>query len=229
HVARAVKRRRGFDLTVAAIGGPCIAGELAVRRHTGTVITSRDPQFAQALCAMLETDYYHPRPSGDLIGVEVCAAFKNFFAIAVGWAAGHLETLPATENRAFNHNAAAIIFDQAIRELMALTLALGGTAESVWGMPGAGDLYVTCQAGRNSRLGNNLGRGLTYGQTRAGPMKGDTIEGAELGVTVAASLRAMMAEGRLDPAQMPLTRALLEALTGDAPLVVPWAALHRRM
>ena len=23
----------------------------------------------------------------------------------------------------------------------------------MWGMPGAGDLYVTCQAGRNSRLG----------------------------------------------------------------------------
>ena len=42
HVAREVKRRKGFDLTVAAIGGPCIAGELAVRRHTGTVITSRD-------------------------------------------------------------------------------------------------------------------------------------------------------------------------------------------
>jgi glycerol-3-phosphate dehydrogenase (NAD(P)+) len=47
-------------------------------------------------------------------------------------------------------------------------------------MPGAGDLYVTCQAGRNSRLGNNLGRGLTYSRRRNGPMKGDTIEGAEL-------------------------------------------------
>ncbi|MCX7345781.1 MAG: glycerol-3-phosphate dehydrogenase, partial [Alphaproteobacteria bacterium] len=114
HVAREVKRRKGFDLTVAAIGGPCIAGELAVRRHTGTVITSRDGGFARSLCAMLETDYYHPRPSDDVVGVEVCAAFKNFFAIAVGWAAGHLEQLPPTENRAFNHNAAAIIFDQAV-------------------------------------------------------------------------------------------------------------------
>ncbi len=34
HVAREVKRRKGIDLTIAAIGGPCIAGELAVRRHT---------------------------------------------------------------------------------------------------------------------------------------------------------------------------------------------------
>jgi glycerol-3-phosphate dehydrogenase (NAD(P)+) len=226
HVAAEMKRRTGIDLPVAAIGGPCIAGELAVRRHTGTVVTSRDGKFARALCAMLETDYYHPRVSDDVIGVEVCAAFKNFFAIAVGWAAGHLDQLPPTENRAFNHNAAAIIFDQAVRELMELTRALGGADASVWGMPGAGDLYVTCQAGRNSRLGNNLGRGLTYSQTKAGPMKGDTIEGAELGVTVAPALRAMMASGVLLPDRMPLTRALLDALTNDKPLVLPWAMFH---
>lgn len=227
HVASAVKRRTGLDLPIAAIGGPCIAGELAVRRHTGTVITAHDAALAQQLCAMLETDYYHPRASGDVIGVELCAAFKNFFAISVGWAAGHLEKMAPTENRAFNHNAAAIIFDQAIRELMVLTRAHGGTAESVWGMPGAGDLYVTCQAGRNSRLGNNLGRGLTYQQTKDGPMKGDTIEGAELGVTVAETLRRMMGIGALEAHSLPLTNALLDALTKDAPLDIPWAALHR--
>lgn len=227
HVAAEVKRRTGMELTIAAIGGPCIAGELAVRRQTGTVITSHDAGLAQSLCAMFETDYYHPRTSPDVIGVEICAAFKNFFAIAVGWAAGHLEKMPETSNRAFNHNAAAIIFDQAIRELMVLVKAHGGTGENVWGMPGAGDLYVTCQAGRNSRLGNNLGRGLTYKQTKDGPMKGDTIEGAELGVTVAATLRAMMAKGTVDKEALPLTTALLDALTNDTPLDLQWTAFHR--
>jgi glycerol-3-phosphate dehydrogenase (NAD(P)+) len=93
-------------------------------------------------------------------------------------------------------------------------------------MPGAGDLYVTCQAGRNSRLGNNLGRGLTYQQTREGPMKGDTIEGAELGAVAAPALRAMMAEGRLEAKAFPLTNALLDALTNDAPLDIPWRQFH---
>ena len=213
HVAMEVKRRAGIDLKIAAIGGPCIAGELAVRRHTGTVITAHDLGLAQKLCAFFATDYYHPRVSADVIGVEICAAFKNFFAIAVGWAAGHHEKMAATANRAFNHNAAAIIFDQAIRELMVLVRAHGGSGESVWGMPGAGDLYVTCQAGRNSRLGHNLGRGLTYRQTKEGPMKGDTIEGAELGVKVAGTLRAMMAAGTLDAATLPLTNALLDTRT----------------
>ena len=226
-VAAEVKRRTGISLPVAAIGGPCIAGELAVRRHTGTVITAHDVSLAENLCAMLGTDYYHPRVSSDVIGVEICAAFKNFFAIGVGWAAGHQEKMAPTENRAFNHNAAAILFDQAIRELMILVRAHGGTEQSVWGMPGAGDLYVTCQAGRNSRLGNNLGRGLTYSETKAGPMKGDTIEGAELGVTVAATLRAMMARGTLDETALPLTSALLDALTRDTALDIPWANFHR--
>ncbi|MBI2718621.1 MAG: glycerol-3-phosphate dehydrogenase [Rhizobiales bacterium] len=226
HVAAQVKRRTGLALPIAAIGGPCIAGELAVRRHTGTVIASRDLAFAERLCAMLAGDYYHPRASADLIGVEVCAAFKNFFAIAVGWAAGRLETMAASENQAFNHNAAAIVFDQAIIELSRLTGALGGSEASVWGMPGAGDLYVTCQAGRNSRLGHNLGRGLTYRQTKDGPMRGDTIEGAELGVAVASTLAAMMREGRLEASALPLTRALLSALVDDRPLDIPWAEFH---
>ena len=228
YVTVEVKRRAGLDLRIAAIGGPCIAGELAVRRHTGTVITAHDAELTRMLCSFFETAYYHPRVSSDVIGVEICAAFKNFFAVAVGWAAGHHEKMAATENRAFNHNAAAIIFDQAIRELMVLVRAHGGAEQSVWGMPGAGDLYVTCQAGRNSRLGHNLGRGLTYQQTKEGPMKGDTIEGAELGVNVAATLRAMMAAGTLDAAALPLTTALLDALTQDVALEIPWASFHRK-
>jgi len=145
----------------------------------------------------------------------------------VGWAHGKLETLSETENKARNNNAAAILFDQAVREMMELTSALGGSPESVWGMPGTGDLYVTCQAGRNSRLGNHLGRGLTYSAVKAGPMRDDTIEGAELGRAVAASLRSMMASGRLVAEKVPLTRALLEALTGDTPLDPPWSEFHR--
>jgi glycerol-3-phosphate dehydrogenase (NAD(P)+) len=225
-VAEELKQRLGFDVPVAAIGGPCIAGELAARRHTGTVIVSRDAALAQSLTDALSGDYYFPRASTDMIGVEVCAAFKNFFAIAVGWAHGQMEVLEETQNKAKNNNPAAILFDQAVRELMALTLAMGGGAESVWGMPGVGDLYVTCQAGRNSRLGNALGRGLTYAGAKDGPLKGETVEGAELGVAVASSIRGMITSGRLSAEHVPLTLALLDALTNNTPLVPPWPKFH---
>jgi glycerol-3-phosphate dehydrogenase (NAD(P)+) len=226
-VAEALKARLGFDVPVAAIGGPCIAGELAARRPTGTVIVSRNAALAQKLADDFVGDYYMPRTSSDMIGVEACAAFKNFFAIAVGWAHGRNEVLAETQNRAKNNNAAAVLFDQAVREMLVLTSALGGTPESVWGMPGVGDLYVTCQAGRNSRLGNALGRGLTYDQSKDGPLKGETVEGAELGVAVAGSIRGMLTAGKLHSKAIPLTLALLNALTHNIPLEPPWAELHR--
>jgi hypothetical protein len=77
-VQAALEKKLGFKVPVAAIGGPCIAGELAVRRQTGTVIVSHDAALAQSFARDFETDYYHPRTSTDMMGVEVCAAFKNF-------------------------------------------------------------------------------------------------------------------------------------------------------
>jgi hypothetical protein len=76
-------------------------------------------------------------------------------------------------------------------------------------------------------LGNNLGRGMTYKQVKDGPMKGDTIEGAELGVTVAKTLHAMMAKGALDGRSLPVTKALLATLTENRPMSLHWADLHR--
>jgi glycerol-3-phosphate dehydrogenase (NAD(P)+) len=226
-VAGQLKAKLGFDVPVAAIGGPCIAGELAARRHTGTVIVSRDATLAAQLAAMFESDYYLPRASTDMMGIEVCAAFKNFFAIAVGWAHGRMDVMQETQNKAKNNNPAAILFDQSVCELLVLARALGGTAESVWGMAGVGDLYVTCQAGRNSRLGNALGRGLTYAQAKEGPLKGETVEGAELGVAVASAIHGMIAAGKVDGQKLPLTRALLDALTGNTAFHPPWSEMHR--
>lgn len=226
-VSDELKNRLGFDVPVAAIAGPCIAGELAGRRHTGTVIVSRDKALADDLCRQFGGPYYLPMTSTDMMGVEVCAAFKNFFAIAVGWAHGRNEILAETQNKSRNNNAAAILFGQAVREMMALTLASGGTAESVWGMPGVGDLYVTCQAGRNSRLGNALGRGLTYAEAKVGPLKGETVEGAELGLAVSDSIHGMITARKLNADSVPLTLALLSALTQNTPLEPPWALLHR--
>jgi glycerol-3-phosphate dehydrogenase (NAD(P)+) len=225
-VAEGLKDRLGFDVPVAAIGGPCIAGELAARRPTGTVIVSRDIGLAADLAKAFAGDYYHPRTSGDMMGVEVCAAFKNFFAITVGWAHGRQEVLAETENKARNNNAAAILFDQSVRELLVLTKALDGDAASVWGMPGVGDLYVTCQAGRNSRLGHALGRGLSYAEAKAGPLKDETVEGAELGIAVAGYVQALVANGKISAQHIPLTLALLATLTVGVAFAPDWAAFH---
>lgn len=145
----------GLGCPTGAVAGPCIAGELAVRRDTSVVISHRDPAMLRFALDLVAAPYYHARPSADLIGTEVCAAFKNFFAIGVGAALGQLDAAPSTLNDARMHNVAAGLFSQSLLELARLNALLGGDPASVHGLAGTGDLYVTVQGGRNSRMGGS--------------------------------------------------------------------------
>lgn len=222
-VSEALKQRLGFTVPVMAIGGPCIAGELAALRDTLTVITGPDTTLIQHVIDLMSAPYYHARASQDVIGVEVCAAFKNFFALGVGWAQGHLETSQASANSAKMHNLAAGLFTQSLNELAILTTGLGGQIASVQGLAGAGDLYVTCLAGRNSRMGRLLGLGLSYNDAKSNHMPNDTVEGAELAIAIGPQLESMWADGRLPKNRMPLSVAIVKAICHNETLEIPWA------
>ena len=226
-VAGSIEARTGHAVPVTAIGGPCIAGELAVERETSVVFAGEDEQAVARAIGLTEAPFYHARPSGDVVGTEVCAAFKNFYALAVGAAAGLLESSAPAANAAGMHNLSASLFAQAVAEMAILAEACGGRRESAFGLPGAGDLYVTCQAGRNSRMGRLLGLGLSYEEGKLGHMADDTVEGAELALTAGPTLRVMMAAGTLPAERLPLARAILDAICDDRPLILPWATFHR--
>jgi glycerol-3-phosphate dehydrogenase (NAD(P)+) len=227
HVHREVKARTGLDLPVMAVGGPCIAGELAAERDTSVVVTGRDPAEVDAVIELLGARFYHARRSMDVEGVEVCAAFKNFFALAVGASAGQLEVKGRGPNGALMHNIAAGLFTQSLAEMAVLVEACGGQRDTVMGLPGAGDLYVTCQAGRNSRMGRLLGLGMRYRAAKADHMPDDTIEGAELALSLGPTLERMLDTGKLPADAMPLTRAVVDAVCHDRPLAIDWTRFHR--
>lgn len=214
-VAQEFEKRTGRALCVMAVGGPCIAGELAAKRDTTVVVAGDDGGILNGVVDLLETPYYHANTSKDLVGIEVCAAFKNLYAIGVGAANGRLERVGSAENGALMHNLAAALFSQALAELSILVSCFGGDQTSVAGLAGTGDLYVTCQAGRNCRLGRLLGLGLTYSQAKAKHMAGDTIEGAELALMIGPSLDVMFRRRTLAAERMPLTRAIIDAIRRD--------------
>jgi glycerol-3-phosphate dehydrogenase (NAD(P)+) len=226
-VAREIARRTGLTMPVMAIGGPCIAGELAAERDTSVVYAGGDPALLEATAARLGTSYYHPRATADLVGVEVCAAFKNFFAIAVGATAGLLEREGRAANGAALHDLAASLFTQSLLEMTILVEALGGRRETVLGLAGAGDLYVTCQAGRNSRMGRLIGLGHAYSVAKARHMAADTVEGAQLALDLGPTLERMLAEGSLPADRLPLTAAITAAICRDAPLALALDRFHR--
>ncbi len=226
-VAEGLARYDLNGIPVGAVGGPCIAGELAARRDTSVVIVHPDGKLLESILKLVDASYYHPRGSTDLIGVEVCAALKNFYTLAVGYAAGQLEQKGVASNGALMHNLAAGLFSQALAEIRYFVDFLGGRPASVFGLAGAGDLYVTCQAGRNGRMGKFLGSGMLYRDAKSQHMPDDTIEGAELALSIGVTLRQLIENKIIDGAHVPLAISIIEAICDNQHLQIPWNQFYR--
>ncbi len=222
----ALPDRLQHSIAPAAIGGPCIAGELARRIPTAVVFTGRDRPTLERLAAAFSTPYYHVRVSTDPVGVEVCAALKNAYAMAVGIGAGVHERAGLPPGPVAHHNYESAIFAQACIEMTRLVRALGGDSDQVANLAGAGDMLVTCSGGRSSRLGKLLGSGLTFQQARD-RMPGDTLESADVVRVVGGALHAMAARGALQPHAMPLMRHLHEVIVQGATVDMPFQAFFR--
>ena len=59
-----------------------------------------------------------------------------------------------------------------------------GSLSSAYSLPGVGDLYVTSQGGRNTRMGRLLGLGMHDQEAKAKHMLGETIEEVDLAFTM---------------------------------------------
>ena len=205
----------------AAIGGPCIAGEVAARRHSAVVFGSRRTEVLGRLAALMQTSYYHVWQAKDVVGLEVCAAMKNAYTLGVGLAAGLLDRAGGPDNNMNMYNLAAALFAQASVEMVQMVRLLGGSPEYVTGLPGVGDMFVTIQGGRTMRMGRLLGRGLSLDAARR-EMAGETLESVEIVNSAGKALPRLAARGLVKPEDFPLLRLLYRILYEDAPVVFPW-------
>jgi glycerol-3-phosphate dehydrogenase (NAD(P)+) len=208
-------------VALAAIGGPCIAGELAGRRQSCVVFGCRDGRAAERLAAAFRTPYYHVWTTTDLVGLEFCAALKNAYTLGVGMALGVLEKSGGVDAAgAHMHNLAAALFGQACTEIERMLRLAGGTPSLAYGLPGAGDLYVTCMGGRTVRLGTLLGKGHSMAEARE-IMAGVTLESAEIVRVMGQALPRLVAGGRLRPEELPLMRTLIDVVVHGQPVSIP--------
>ena len=203
-----------------AIGGPCIAHELAARRQTCVVFCGPDTKLLSELRDVFQTSYYHIWTSIDMVGVEVCAALKNAYALAVGLAVGLMEKA-GPDGLARMYNPQAAIFAQSCREMRRFLELLGGGVENIDWLPGPGDLYVTVFGGRTVRLGRLLGSGISYADARR-QMAGETLESVEVITRIGRALPGLEARGLVHPDEFPLMRLLHRIIHQGAPVDLPW-------
>ncbi len=210
----------------AAVAGPCIAGELARRVPSCVVLSGADGQMLEPLAALLRTDFYHVFTSTDVIGVELCAALKNAYAMGVAFGAGLHEQRGGTSGSIAMHNYESAVLAQAIGEMSALVQALGGEAATVAGLAGVGDLDVTNNGGRTGRFGRLLGLGLTVDQA-VERMQGATLECLDIIAVMREASRALRERGQLGQDALPLLDHMAEVVLDGAAVDMPFERFFR--
>ncbi len=160
---------------VVAVGGPCLAAELAQGLPTAGVWASADAATAREAGAPFDGRAYQLVYTDDVAGVEYASMMKNVAAIGLGL----LDGLGKPTGEDYK-NAKAALFTKAAHELVELITALGGRSETVFGLAGIGDQLVTSLGGRNRLYGEMVGAGDPPGQTLDELVsRGMTVEGVD--------------------------------------------------
>jgi len=204
--------------SISAVGGPCLATGLANRVHSSVVIANKDILVAKKIAEMINTNYYHTSYSDDINGTEVSAAIKNIFSMAVGAAKGLCSNNVSDEIREKNYlNTASALIKQSIQEMEIFVEHLNGKKETVKGLAGLGDLYVSSGGGRNSKMGAYIGEGMTFSEAKKTKMEKVTVEGADLAIEIGKKVNQ-----DFDKKKLPLMLGMINSITEDKKLELDW-------
>lgn len=141
------------EATPFVLSGPSFAADVAAGRPTAVTLAGEDASDTSDLCLALAGPSLRLYASDDRIGVELAGALKNIYAVACG----------AVEGADLGASARAALMARGFAELGRLVAALGGSATTLTGLSGLGDLTLSCMSGqsRNYRFGRALGAGLS--------------------------------------------------------------------
>ena len=205
-------------INISAVGGPCLAAGLTNKVKSSVVLANQNIDIVKSIGKMISTNYYSTEFSDDLIGVEVCAAVKNIYSMIIGASRGLCSSSASEEIKNKNYlNTAASLMYQSISEMVYFTKFLKGKEETVYGLAGLGDLYVSSAGGRNSKMGEYLGKGLDYKRAKNEFMSNDTVEGAELALEIGPKI---LQEFKKD--KLPLMIGLVESICNNKKLEINW-------
>ncbi|MEG0323459.1 MAG: NAD(P)H-dependent glycerol-3-phosphate dehydrogenase [Raoultibacter sp.] len=144
---------------LAVLSGPNHAEEVIKQVFSATVIASSSQETAEFFQHLFATETFRTYVSDDACGVELCAAFKNVIAIAVGLSYG----------LGYGDNTAALLMTRGLAEMSRLVAACGGNPLTCMGLAGTGDLIATCTSehSRNRRFGAMIAQGKTLADFEA--------------------------------------------------------------
>ena len=215
---RLLKKNGIKESNISAAGGPCLAKGLANRVHTSIVLANSDTKIANWIAQLVSTDYYHVFTSDDVVGVEICSAIKNIFSMVMGASKELCSTTISPQLKEKNYlNTAAALLQQSIYEMIFFTESQKGKKETVMGLAGIGDLYVSDKGGRNSKMGQYIGQGMTFKEAKETKMPNDTVEGADLAIEIGLKVKS-----DFNIETLPLMLGMINTICDEKPLKINW-------
>ena len=213
-----LKKEGHSEVNISAIKGPCLAAGLANKMRTGTVIANNNIEESQSLKEIISTNYYSTEISEDITGVELSGAIKNIYSMLIGASEGlsNSEASKEIQSKYFLNTAASLIH-RSISEMVEFVSHYGGKPETVYGLAGLGDLYVSAIGGRNSLMGKYLGEGYLYNEAKEKFMKNATVEGAQLALEIGPKILQ-----DLNPKHFPLMFSVLQTICENKKLKISW-------
>ena len=186
---------------VVALSGPTHAEEVALDLPTAIVASSEDMAAADKAQDIFMNPNFRVYTNNDVIGVELGGAVKNIIALGCGIACG----------LGYGDNARAALITRGAAEISRLAPVCGGSAGTIAGLAGIGDLIVTCTSvhSRNFRAGVLMGQGKTSEQAVA--EVGMVVEG----LNALPGVKALAAKYHVE---MPIVNMVDAIVSGHVPV-----------
>jgi len=217
-IKKLLKEKGHTEINISAIKGPCLAAGLANKMRTGTVIANPSINETNLLKKIISTDYYSTEVSDDLTGIELSGAIKNIYSMLIGASEGLSNSKASKEIQSkYYLNTSASLIHRSISEMVEFVSHYGGRPETVYGLAGLGDLYVSAIGGRNSLMGKYLGKGYLYKEAKEKFMKNITVEGAQLALEIGPKIMQ-----DLNPKHFPLMFSMLSTICENKKLEIDW-------
>jgi len=144
------KRRHAF------ISGPTFAIEVARQLPAAVTVAAYDDAVARSIQQILSTANLRVYTSADVIGVQMGGVVKNVIAIAAG----------ISDGLSLGQNARAALITRGLAEMTRLAVRMGADPLTLAGLPGLGDLILTCAGdlSRNRAVGLQIAVGKSLAE-----------------------------------------------------------------
>ncbi|ASN05502.1 NAD(P)H-dependent glycerol-3-phosphate dehydrogenase [Virgibacillus necropolis] len=183
---------------IVVLSGPSHAEEVGKRQPTTVTVSSLNENNAEIIQDLFINEAFRVYTSPDILGVELGGALKNIIALGAG----------ISDGLGYGDNAKAALITRGLAEIARLGTSLGANPLTFLGLPGVGDLIVTCTSvhSRNWRAGNLLGKGRKLEEVL--DQMGMVVEGVR-------TTKAAHQFAEKQQIEMPITKGLYNILFED--------------